>query len=357
MYKKILLFGVILASIPTVSPAQDQPPKHYPWDRRPNKCFMAGAPSTGMCRAQSDWEEFTPTVEHLSSLITDQEFDLLRRAEQEIGNSSTQFPTGKYLFEAWDSALSRTVEDWGLRGAQIAEQWKLSGDDMGQLAQAYVRYGQAWSARGSGTANTVSPEGWQIFYQKLAEANALLDSASVQVRDGGTWYLLKLRIAYLDPKLSATRLPLIDKAASRWPDCASIYQAPMNQARPIWGGNFELVDAVARFAMQRSQKKLGATFYAVAYLGIVGRDNITLKDTRVDWPLMKQAFRDTDAHHYGHRRLRKTYAEFACQMRDRNEALRLFTIYDQMPKSASEAATDDSDADACRKFATDGTSI
>jgi hypothetical protein len=57
------------------------------------------------------------------------------------------------------------------------------------LAGAYVSY--AWEARGSGYADTVTPEGWKLFHARIAKAHELLDEAlELGVKDTRAYFLL-----------------------------------------------------------------------------------------------------------------------------------------------------------------------
>src|SRR6185503_19500901 len=75
-----------------------------------------------------------------------------------------------------------------------------------------------WDARGSGTRNTVTPEGWKLFRERLAEArkfveaawktaptNAAIPNAMLQVAVGQQWARSEMeqwfkRAMDLDPK-------------------------------------------------------------------------------------------------------------------------------------------------------------
>jgi hypothetical protein len=57
------------------------------------------------------------------------------------------------------------------------------------LARAHIDW--AWQARGYGPASTVTKEGWQLFYTRIAEARRLLEEAKrIGVKDGEAYRLL-----------------------------------------------------------------------------------------------------------------------------------------------------------------------
>ena len=324
--------------------------KKYPWDTRPNKCFVSAETlAMPMCAARADWSNFSETSDRISTLFAREDYDLIARAEKEVGFSNAQFPSGEYFFDAWYVALRYFFEHKGTNGGEYIDSWSASRGKDGyiKLAQALIRYGEAWNARGSGFAGTVSKESWDLFYRKLEQADSLLDEASPNVKQMGPWYALKLQIAYLHPKLRHNRQELLLSASNAWPEYTRIYTIPMEFSHPKWGGSLELMDGVARFALDKTREKLGAAMYSIAYeYAFRGDPNLTLPNTKVDWSLMKQGFRDLESRQKGQPWIWRTFAGLACQMRDKEEARRLYGIYDR--KRNPEAKEGD---DACRQFA------
>jgi len=122
----------------------------------------------------------------------------------------------------------------------------------------------------------------------------------------------------------------------------------MQFAHPKWGGSFEVMDGIARFAAEKTRERLGVAMYAVLYERLFRGDSAyTLRDANVDWTMMKQGFRDVESHGIGQPWIWKNFAGLACQIRDRDEARRLYGVYDRIRNSDVPEA-----ADSCRLFAT-----
>jgi hypothetical protein len=330
-------------------------PKRFPWDQRPGKCFAPGgeeeAAASPMCRA-NDWPDYAVTKSRIDRLLADPDFDLLERAEREVGFSRERFATGEYLFDAWFLSLDQFFRYAGERGRNTAREWAAArgNDSYAPLAQAIATHAEGWNARGSGYGNTVSPEAWQIYRKKLEEADALLESSSPRLRQMGPWHMEKLRLAFESQQAKPAPITLLKTAAHAWPEYLPLYTVAMNYVSPKWGGSFEQVDAIARFALEQTRQSHGAAMYALAYerhLRLNPDSSHTLGDTAVDWELMKQAFRDVEARAKAPAWTARNFAGFACQMRDRDEARRLYALYDrQNPGAATETN------DPCRSFAT-----
>ncbi len=116
--------------------------------------------------------------------------------------------------------------------------------------------------------------------------------------------------------------------------------------QPKWGGSWEEMDSVARRAMQKAPSDK-AGMYTLVYerhLRVNRDSSYTLRDTKVDWKLMKRGFREIEDKMpwmtFG-------FAGLACQMRDRDEARRLYAVMDKRNPQAKPDPLD-----ACRVFAT-----
>ena len=180
MTTKTVLAALVL--FPFRCAAQDgAPPKRYPWDMRPSKCFMdpkefPAILTSPECKNR-DWLYFEESKRNFGSLMGAQpNYELLDRAANEIGFSRDRFKTGEYLFEAaymhLDLGLQAVTQHHPEFGSIFVEQWLRAKGNEGyaQLAQALLQYHQAWHARSNGAASTVTPEGWKLFYAKLDEA-------------------------------------------------------------------------------------------------------------------------------------------------------------------------------------------
>jgi hypothetical protein len=348
-----ILSGLMVLSMCAHAQQSEAPqlPKRYPWDKRPPKCFISAEPSQSWtCRTAGNWPNFAESKRHVDMLYVEPDPDLIDRAATEVGFSEQQFPNGRYLFEAWIMSAEANFQYDLQHQTRIVADWEAAkgNDGFVSVAKAHVQVGQAWQARGNGFSKTVGPEAWNLYYKKLEAANAILDSASPHIKNSGPWYYLKIQIAYQHPKLRPAAEKLLNDAISKWPDCASFYSIPMQFASPKWGGSFEQMDAVARLAMEKSKTKWGAAYYSLLYVqGFEENPQYTLPDGKGDWSLMKKGFRDLESHQGMNPAIWKAFAGLSCQMRDREEARRLYDLFDSV--GGEEPA--DKESDACRQFA------
>ena len=332
------------------SAAFAQPAKKFPWDQRPNKCFLPGGdvpPALNPMCAANDWPSLPETKHRIDILFAHQDLDWLERAEEEVGFSRERFASGEYRFEAWFLSLDANFRHLDERSKAFALRWAKEKGAAGYapLVQAMVAHAEAWEARGTGYADTVSPEARQIYLRKLEEADALLETASPKLRQMPPWTMVKLRIAF-QHRQAATPSPIeiLKRGTEAFPDFLPVYTAAMSYLSPKWGGSFEMMDAIARYAMERNANDPG--IYALVYernVRVNPDSTYTLRDTAVDWELMKTGFRRV---HGKPAWIFRNFAGLACQMRDRNEARRLYELYDKADQSAKP-----SPLDHCRVFA------
>lgn len=358
-----LALVVITASLMPLAFAADvpqvKPPKRFSWDRRPLKCFAPDVPQgIPMCAEAPNWSDWVGTVSRVQLLFVEPDFELIARAERELGFSDQRFSatdpthsTAEYHFDAWYWALNALFRREPTRYADTLEKWKAATGGAGYvvLAEALMREGEGWEARGPGYAGTVTKEAWAIYVRQLEEAESLLGSASPALRGTGSWHALKLSLAYqLDAK-RGTKAPEFQKAVAAWPYYKRLYDTAINYSMPEWGGDFDDVEAIAQYAYGKTKTTDGAAWYAVLYTETFAfNDKYGLRDTKVNWPLMKRGFGDALNNQIFGDRLLFSFARTACQVKDRAEAKRLYELLDALPEAKRPKNTK---TDPCRAFA------
>lgn len=134
----------------------------------------------------------------LKTLIANGDAALIIRATEEIGPSDVAFPSGEYAFEAMYTGLSAQLASVSAHTVSTVTEWghKNPRPGFALWGAAVLARSKAWIARGNGFANTVSPEAWKIYQDKLNESLAILDSAPEYVRRSGPGQLLRLQLTY-----------------------------------------------------------------------------------------------------------------------------------------------------------------
>ena len=133
------------------------------------KCFAPEGENAPMCAELPNWPDWAETESRVQSLFTEPDFDLVARAEREAEPIPPNvFRTANIVSTPGIGQCTLCSGQQPERYAETLEKWKLAAGGEGQvlLAEAMLRRGEAWAARGGGFANTVSPEAWKILRPK-----------------------------------------------------------------------------------------------------------------------------------------------------------------------------------------------
>jgi WD40 repeat protein len=102
------------------------------------------------------------------------------------------------------------------------------------LARAHTKY--AWEARGTGYANTVTSEGWELFHTRIAEAKRLLKAAIEKSAQDGAAFSALITVAMAEGHPKEETLALLDEGRKRDPKYYNMYAAMANYLLPRWSG-------------------------------------------------------------------------------------------------------------------------
>src|ERR1700735_3052160 len=143
------------------------------------------------------------------------------------------------LFGTLSSPGSATETDAAWK-AQIAklEQWAqnspASATPRIALAQTYLRF--AWKARGHGYANTVTPEGWALFQERVQLARSTLEQSSALAENSPHWYLRMQGVALDQQWDRAAFDALAERALAHEPGYYYFATSESNYLLPKWYG-------------------------------------------------------------------------------------------------------------------------
>jgi hypothetical protein len=209
---------------------------------------------------------------------------------------------------------------WERMGA-IIQRWKAANPTSAgaAIAEANYHYSLAWKARGGGYAASVEPEGWRLFEERLRKVERILSDSKSYASRNPLWGTLYLDVAALlnwprEKQYELYRAVTREHKYYYW-----AYNAYITFLAPKWGGDWSLVDAVIKDAEEKTRDVDGASTYTRMYWLVSGFEEVgfnIFKDTRADWPHMKQGFKDM-LRLYPHSAWNaNAYAVFACLARD-----------------------------------------
>lgn len=284
------------------------------------------------------------------------DFAKVERMYAEFLETRLRTNDGLWMLES----VQRTLHMWfgthdEARIRRFFAEWaeKIPDSKLRPIAQADMWQSVAWEARGRGYASNVTPEGWQMFRERLAKASEAVDASEAIGRDSPYWYWVALGVAGSTGRPEAQFDALFDRAATRFPSYQPLYSARLNYLMPQWGGDFDKVDRFIDAAVRRTAAAEGNTFYARLYMDVskgTFQDSEFFRDSRVSWPRMRESFEELNRR-YPDSWNKSLYAGFACRVRDRETTARL--LQDMKPNAEVFAFKDGISMDTCRRFAFD----
>lgn len=316
LVRHMLLVLLVVTSVDAL--AQTAPPTRYPWDKRPGLCFQAGALNDSRCQAD-DWPSWTDTFQRVTLLYNSEQFVLLERAMHELASSKKVFVNGDSPASAAYWAFRRLMPGPGTHQSHQAkiDRWKnaVPASDYVTFAQARFVYGDAWNARGSGAASSVSKQSWELFGIRLQQAEQILLNGSEVLKRTPFWHNLLLAIV-LDGHHGKRNVEAVFHEAVRlWPRYFELYELRLTRLVPKWGGSWEQVESfIDRWSHQLSASE-GMSVYARLYISVKNQ-GVAPEQTRMDWARMKASLEDL-TNRYPSPDFKNLSASYACFAQDK----------------------------------------
>jgi hypothetical protein len=254
------------------------------------------------------------------------DFAKLDRMYDELLRDNVRAADGTSMIEPFARVFEQAGSSPVFDKAMARWEQAAPGSTLRPVAMAIRWEGDAWRARGGGSAASTPEEAMEVFNQRLARATKALAQAEPEGRKSPLWYWVALIVAGSSGRPGAQLDALFDESVTHFPYYQPLYYTRVNYLLPQWGGSYEAVDRFVQRAVARTHETEGDAFYAWIYLDIAPKVHGDLfKETLATWPRMKKAFEDMVARHpdpYN----RNAFASVACFARDREATARLLTL-------------------------------
>jgi len=187
------------------------------------------------------------------------------------------------------------------------------------LLEAEYWSNAAWKARGSGYGNSVSPEGWQLFRERLERAHETLVAAEPYASENPLWYMQSLEVNLgLGVPLKA-QFSLYEQGLKAFPGYFNLHFAMIRFLRPEWYGSNPAIAAFIAAVLKGSPPCAQAELYTrLWWFTVEGvEDDVDIfRDLEVSWPQMKKGFDSLVKSNPDSAWIRSSYAAYACQAHD-----------------------------------------
>jgi hypothetical protein len=214
---------------------------------------------------------------------------------QQLQQQHTRFRGGAWrlhvLFGTLSSPGSPSATDaaWKAHIAKL-QQWARSSVASPTpgiaLAQTYLRF--AWKARGHGYADTVAPEGWALFRDRVRSARSTLEQYAVLAENSPHWYLEMQSVALHQQWDRAAFEALAERALAHEPGYYYFAISESNYLLPKWLGK---PGDSERYAAQVADR-IGGDDGDAAYFQIAAVINCCNRTQApaLSWPRVQRGF-------------------------------------------------------------------
>lgn len=277
----------------------------------------------------------------VSAFLARKDYAFLRTMINEVNNPKCLYADGLPRLGSIRAGFSRfftSVADWN-KSRDVVEEVKkaMPNEPVSALLEAEYWLSYAWDARGEGYAASVSADGWKLFGERLAIAEKVLLDSKQYASSNPLWHELMLTIKAASSAPHRDREAVFLEGIEKHGWYLPIYFTMEIYLFPWWGGNWDTVDNMVAWSVQKTKNSMGETMYARLYWGAAGfthKVNNVFKDTKATWPKMKRGFEDLIKRSPESRRNLNAYARFACDANDRQ-------TYNKLRKRIGNDITED----------------
>ncbi len=197
---------------------------------------------------------------------------------------------------------------------------------MADLVEAMLFSEWAWSARGTGAANSVSAQNLALYAYRTEMAVAALDELADHATNNPVWYTLSLDTGLDQSKDKEQLRAIFDQGLAKAPKYRPLYRHMLRILMPRWGGSYDEVDKFINQIYMQTAKERGFERYAElysAYARMEGDDLDLFEDTPAFWSGMRTGYLGLIRRYPASDSVLNGFANFACRAGDKDTYNRL----------------------------------
>jgi membrane associated rhomboid family serine protease len=290
--------------------------------------------------ADSDDKADGPAMRHAygcqaQELFLDGDFERLESLMNQYAGAFEDLPDGSSHIEGLVGGLDDLFRVGGLTpddafGRTADWRRRVKGSVFAELVEAIFLADWAYSARGTGGADTISGQNMAIFAYRAEMAAAALAELKDRAANYPLWYSLSMDIgvdqATDKEKAKEDLRPLFEQGIKVAPGYRPLYGRMLRILMPRWFGSHEEVDQFINTVHRQSAPALGYQRYAelyAMYTQLEGDDLEVFHDTAAIWSGMSTGFHGLVKRYPRSDVILNQFANFACRAGDKAEYYRL----------------------------------
>jgi hypothetical protein len=244
-------------------------------------------------------EESTPQQSKSAQLIqadlVAERFDELDQMADRFRSSKGRMPGGGWKLQVFYQALDQREPNDAATVEHLThiEHWMAAKPDSitARVAAAQSLHQWAWLARGSGLADTVTPEMAKLFFARIERDEEVLKAAEKMQPMCPQWYSEMMTVGLAEGWDRAKMQDMFDRATQFEPGYLSFYRDFANYLLPKWEGHPGDAAAFAKTAADRVGGDEGDLIYFEFATVVIKRGNGGIPTKQMDWERIKRGAR------------------------------------------------------------------
>ena len=251
--------------------------------------------------------------------LVEEKFDDLDRMAAQFRSEKTRFQGGAWKLSAFYGALDKPMltDKDTLDHLAHLKHWIAQKPESitARVALATSLHRWAWVARGNGMADSVTPEGWLLFEQRIQESLKVLNAAANLHERCPQWYSEMMIVGLAQDWNEAKMKEVFEQGIQM-----------ANYLLPKWDGKPGDASAFAKTAADNVGGEQGDVIYFHIATAVIGKSGKNFSAHEMDWARIQRGYQALTAQYGTTRWLKNEIAYFAYEFRDAALARQQFDL-------------------------------
>ncbi len=266
----------------------------------------------------------------IESALIAEKFDELDSMANQYRRDKSRVPGGEWRLRLFYTALDapqQTDKDTLDHLAHLEHWMKARPESItARIALATSLHRWAWVARGNGLANTVTPEGWRLFDERIKEAQVVLEGSANMHVMCPQWYSEMMTVG-LAQSWDARRVKEnFERGIQFEPEYYYLYRQYANYLLPKWDGQPGDAAAFAKSSADRVGGDSGDLLYFQIATVLIKRGDGDFPIKQMDWSRIQRGYQALTTKYGADRRTKNELAFIAYKYRDVNVSRQQFAL-------------------------------
>lgn len=269
-------------------------------------------------------------VRVVQSNLINEKFDELDHMADHYRQDKTRLPGGDWRLHVFYGVLDapqQTDKDTRDHLAHL-EHWMTQrpASVTARVALASSLHRWAWVARGNGLADTVTPEGWRLFNERIKESQTVLEGSASMSPMCPQWYVEMMTVGLAQGWDNARIKQVFDRGIQFEPDYYYLYLHYANYLLPKWEGQPGASSAFAKSSADNLGGDAGDLLYFQIATVLIKRGDGNFPVQEMDWQRIQRGYRALSTQYGTSRRTMNQLAFMAYKYRDAAVAGQQFAL-------------------------------